>query len=231
MTHRWADEMGAELAGMWLAGEGIGALADRLAERGHIVLESTVRRWLARHGHVRGVPDDGAGAEAGPAVVGGKRATGVCHAHQDLIRQMAPLGHSAAEIARKVSEVAGVVVSRNAVISFCWRNEVSLAAGRAQRNGAAMMPAAEQKGSGGFFRMGHGKLSDYKLPNLRPRKAADVATAATIITRRRDGCAFLGGGHEPATHATPCCNAPVVPGTSWCAAHAAIVFAGRGVAA
>jgi hypothetical protein len=118
-----------------------------------------------------------------------------------------------AQIAAAIVKAGGQSASRNGVTSWCFRNGVSLASAKAKRNGAS--------------RLDHGRPQDHKQPSVKPRKLADVAGGATIITRRRDGCAFLGGGHEPATQDTPCCNAPVVPGTSWCATHRAAVFAGH----
>jgi hypothetical protein len=227
MSFGWAKtSLGRDIARRYAAGESIRALCGLLGDLGHAVGHGSLRSWLKRKGVSRGsvVPDDW--TPPGDRQVGAA-SRGVCTDHADLIRQMAAAGHSTPDIAQAVAKAAGVAVSRNSVLAWCHRQGVVLAAGRALRNGARPSLSGVAAVSGGPFRLGREKLEDNKPPTLKPRKLADVAGGATIITRRRDGCAFLGGGHEPATQDTPCCNAPVVPGTSWCATHRAAVFSGH----
>jgi hypothetical protein len=232
MTHRWVDDLGRDVARRWAAGENAPALCALLADLGYSCSVKQMRSWLSRNGVGRGsdVPDDW----TPPGEVATAEAVqSVCAAHADMIREMGMLGHSTREIAVAVTKAAGCRVSRNSVLGWCYRNKVRLSSATAQRNGAPMMPKEVRRSNAflrGPMRWGAGALaqnSTPKPPTQKPRKLADVDSGATIITRRRDGCAFLGGGHEPATQDTPCCNAPVVPGTSWCATHHAVVFSAR----
>lgn len=138
----------------------------------------------------------------------------MCAAHGDVIRAMAFDGHSAAQIAARLTALARRQVSRNAVMGWCWRQKVALRGAPAVAATRLVRPRAP-------------KVAGCSARRARPAAAA-LPPVATIETVRHGGCRFLAGDSaEEAGWQTPMCGHPARPGTSWCEAHAAVVFSRR----
>lgn len=159
------------------------------------------------------------------------------HQHGQTVRDMADQGCSGREIAARISADSRQTVSRNAIISWAHRAGVRLASGRARRAAeatprlpvvaVARVPVRERGNAVARPAPANPAKpqATHALPRAR-RATPPVTGSDTILSRRRDGCAWIDSPYEePATALDRCCNAPVEPGTSWCAGHLAIVRA------